>query len=72
MDDYSNFNPDLQRAFMIPIRDTRRFTLESLKDYIAPFTGRPVRDLVIGKEDLMNLKIAIGTTTTVDDFLRAV
>jgi hypothetical protein len=54
--------------------DKRSIKLENVlkPDYIPFLSGRPERETVIGKDDLMNLEIAIGTTTTVDEFLKNV
>ena len=51
--------------------DKRSIKLEDVlkADYIPFFSGRPERETVIGKEDLMNLEIVLNTTKTVEEFL---
>lgn len=39
---------------------------------IEMFTGRPVRDLVINEEDVMNLQIALETSKSLEEFLTLV
>jgi hypothetical protein len=36
------------------------------------YSGHPKRDEVIGKEDICDLKIALGTTRDVNEFLKIV
>ena len=33
---------------------------------------RPKRDTVIGQEDIINLKIALGTAKTIEEFIKLV
>jgi hypothetical protein len=41
-------------------------------DYIPFLGGRPKRQTVIGKEDIMNLEIALYTSANVQEFLEKV
>jgi hypothetical protein len=52
--------------------DRRSIKLENVlkPDYIPFLSGRPNRETVIGKDDLMNLEIVINTTNTVEDFIK--
>lgn len=54
--------------------DKRSIRLENVlkSDYIPFLSGRPDRDSEIGKDDLMNLEIALNTTKSVDDFLKTI
>ena len=54
------------------IFDRRTITLENTKNYIPMFEGRPKRDMDIGQEDILNLQIALNTTSSVSDFVKAV
>lgn len=46
---------------------------ELKKDHFIPFLeGRPNRDSAINTEDLLNLKIALNTAKSLDDFLSLV
>jgi hypothetical protein len=38
-------------------------------DYIPMFGGRPIRRFNINKDDVLDLRILLNTTTSVDDFL---
>ena len=51
--------------------DKRAVKLENVmaKDFIPLFSGRPQRDKVIGREDLMDLDILLHTANTVEEFL---
>jgi len=51
--------------------DKRAVKLEDVMkpDYIPFLGGRPKRQTVIGKEDLLNLEIAIYTSASVEEFL---
>lgn len=51
--------------------DKRSIKLEDVlkADYIPFLSGRPERETVIGKEDLMNLEIVLNTTKTVEEFI---
>ncbi len=51
--------------------DKRSVRLEDVlrPDYIPFLGGRPKRETVIGKEDIMNVVIALNTSATVEDFL---
>ena len=54
--------------------DKRAVKLENVvaKDFIPLFSGRPKRDRVIGKEDLMDLDILLHTSNTIEEFLAKV
>jgi hypothetical protein len=56
------------------IVDRRRFTLEEAMSgkFIPMYQGRPNREVVIGKDDIINLEIALHTCNTVESFLEAV
>jgi hypothetical protein len=51
--------------------DKRSIKLEDVlkPDYIPFLSGRPERETVIGKEDLMNLEIMLNTTKTEEEFV---
>ncbi len=51
--------------------DKRAVKLQNVmaKDFIPLFSGRPQRDKVIGREDLMDLDILLHTANTVEEFL---
>ena len=53
------------------VKDKRSIKLENVlkPDYIPFLSGRPERETVIGKEDLMNLEIVLNTTNTVEELL---
>ncbi|MBL8025335.1 MAG: hypothetical protein JNL74_02930 [Fibrobacteres bacterium] len=55
------------------INDKRSVKLDHVmsKDFIPFMTGRPLRNNVIDKEDIVNLSIALNTTADVNDFLMA-
>jgi len=52
--------------------DKRSINLEHVMspDYIPFLCGRPERERIIGKEDFMNLEIALNTCTTVEELLQ--
>ena len=52
-------------------KDNRAVKLERALagDYIPLFGGRPTRELVIGKDDFLDLTIFLNTTGSVEDFL---
>ena len=56
------------------IVERRRFTLEDAMKgkFIPMYEGRPKRDQVIGKDDILNLEIALHTCSSVDTFMEAV
>ncbi len=56
------------------VQDRRSVKLENiLKEGYIPFrAGRPARDTVIGKEDLLNLRIALNTAKDLDEFIEKV
>jgi hypothetical protein len=51
--------------------DKRSIKLEDVmkKDYIPFLGGRPLRQTIIGKDDIMNLAITLNTCSTVEEFL---
>ncbi len=51
--------------------DKRSIKLENVlkSDYIPFLGGRPIRDKVIGKDDILNLRIILNTLSTVDEFV---
>jgi hypothetical protein len=53
------------------IEDKRAVKLEKVlaKDFIPLFSGRPSRERVIGREDLMDLDILLHTSSTLEEFL---
>jgi hypothetical protein len=55
------------------IIDKRPVRLEDLSrpGYIPFLGGRPVRESVISKDDLLNLTITLNTTDTIDDFIKS-
>ena len=56
------------------INDYRRIRLEEVvsRDYIPFLGGRPKREDLINKSDILNLKIAFETAKTFEEFLEAV
>ena len=52
-------------------KDNRSVKLEKVLggDFIPLFSGRPERDLLIGKDDSLDLKIILNTTESVEEFL---
>jgi len=54
--------------------DRRSIKLENVlkPDYIPFLSGRPNREAVIGKDDMMNLAIVLNTTDTVEDFIKSI
>lgn len=48
--------------------DSRRPSARTGKSSVT-LTGRPERQKIIGKEDLLDLRIALETSHTVEDFL---
>ena len=54
--------------------DKRAVKLQNVlaKDFIPLFAGRPKREHVIGREDLMDLDILLHTSPTVEEFLAKV
>ncbi len=54
--------------------DKRAVKLENVlaKDFIPLFSGRPKRDPVIGRDDLVDLDIILHTSSTVEEFLAKV
>jgi len=54
---------------MKPNTEDKRAAKLIAKDSILLFAGRPQRDRVIGKDDLMDLDILLHTANTVEEFL---
>jgi hypothetical protein len=54
--------------------DRRSVKLENVMkpDYIPFLSGRPNRETVIGKDDLMNLAIVLNTAMTVEEFIKTI
>jgi hypothetical protein len=54
--------------------DKRSIKLEDVmkKDYIPFLGGRPQRQTIIGKDDIMNLEITLNTCLTVDEFVKKI
>ncbi len=52
--------------------DKRSIKLEDVlkPDYIPFLSGRPEREAIIGKDDLMNLEITLHTAHSVEEFLK--
>jgi len=53
--------------------DKRSIKLEDVMkpDYIPFLSGRPERETVIGKDDLMNVEILLNTKNTVEELIRS-
>jgi len=51
--------------------DKRSIKLEDVlkSDYIPFLSGRPVREKVIGKDDLLNLAITLNTVSTIGELI---
>ena len=51
--------------------DKRAVKLQNVlaKDFIPLFSGRPARERVIGREDLMDLDILLHTSNSLEEFL---
>jgi hypothetical protein len=56
------------------VTDKRSIKLEDVlkKDYIPFLGGRPKRETIIGKDDIMNLAITLNTCASVEEFLAKV
>ena len=54
--------------------DKRQIRLEEVMkpDYIPFLGGRPERSVIINPDDIMNLKINLNTTDSVEQFLKTV
>jgi hypothetical protein len=54
--------------------DKRSIKLEDVmkKDYIPFLGGRPERQTIIGKDDILNLEITLNTCSTVDEFAKKI
>jgi hypothetical protein len=54
--------------------DRRSVKLEHImsSDYIPLGSGRPERETVIGKDDMMNVEIALNLSETVEEFLKQI
>jgi hypothetical protein len=54
--------------------DRRSIKLEHIlkPDYIPFLSGRPSRETVIGKDDVMNLEILINMTNSVEEFVKSI
>ena len=56
------------------LHDKRRIVLKDIlsEDYIPFLEGRPKREKIIGANDVMNLKIALNTAKSMEEFLSEV
>jgi hypothetical protein len=56
------------------VRDKRSVKLEGVlrPDFILFKGGRPARGTVIGDEDILNLRIALNTARSLEEFLKLV
>lgn len=56
------------------ILDKRKVRLEQImRDGFIPFLeGRPRRDSIINRDDLVNLRINLNVTKSIDDFLKMI
>lgn len=56
------------------VNDKRQVKLEHMlsSDYIPFLEGRPFREVPIGKDDEVDVAIALNTTNTVEEFLEFV
>lgn len=53
--------------------DKPRVPPDQLNSFFIPFLeGRPERDTIINKEDILNLKIALNTAKSLQDFFSVV
>lgn len=54
--------------------DKRSIKLEDVmkKDYIPFLGGRPERQTIMGKDDILNLEITLNTCSSVDEFLKKI
>jgi hypothetical protein len=54
--------------------DKRSIKLEDVMkpDYIPFLSGRPERESIIGKDDVMNLEITLHTSRSVEEFLKTI
>jgi hypothetical protein len=54
--------------------DRRSIKLENVMkpDYIPFLSGRPNREIIIGKDDLINLAIVLNTANTVEEFIKLI
>ncbi len=56
---------------MTPIKDDRPVKFEKVvsQDFIPLFAGRPKRESIIGRDDMIDVKILLNATHTVDEFI---
>jgi hypothetical protein len=56
------------------ISDRREIKLEHIMSpsYIPLYSGRPKRDTVINNDDILNLQIAIGVSSSIEEFVTQV
>ena len=71
---FDAFSSDRKKKDKERITDRRRITLDDAMHghFIPMYEGRPKREEVIGKDDVLNLEIALNTCNTVESFLEAV
>jgi len=56
------------------VLDKRQVKLENImkEGYIPFLSGRPDQNTVIGSDDVLNLRIALNTTGSVEEFLKVI
>jgi len=56
------------------VKDYRRIKLEKIQspDYIPFLEGRPKREKVIRNEDILDLRIALNSSKSFEDFLKQI
>jgi hypothetical protein len=57
------------RYFGVPFTPRQLTERREELEKIAMFSGRPNRQTVIGDDDILNLRIALETSTSLEDFL---
>jgi len=61
--------PNVRILYKDGIEDCFRESSIKSKSHVALETGRPVRDIAITRDDVIDLKIALGSAQSVDEFL---
>ena len=71
LDSFSNKRKEQDKERIV---DRRRITLhDAIHGHFIPmYEGRPNREAVIGKDDILNLEIALHTCNTVESFMEVV
>jgi hypothetical protein len=77
MDEDQKREEEMIRAFYSNKRkqamDMALKTMRSITETIkVKYVGRPVRDTVISRDDIVNLRIVLNTTSTVEEFLKVI